>query len=329
MHIVGRPLTLAVILFLAASTSPPAKAAATLRIAVTPAQINVGRDVVLTVTVRSSAGELIPVQVHVIGTGTTVGGTAAHGTIVLTVHATTLGKAAVQAASPGFPPASLSIPIVPGPPASVVSFVHGVDILPPNAPGRSGTVGSDLFQDYRASTAEDQLASIGLRDGTLIDLNSNSEVQIRDPLHTSMSGGDLFWAVVHGSVSHTVQAGTAVVATKGTRFDIRYAQRSRTVVVTVIQGSMLVTNGNNSVIVPAGMQTTVVGALPPTAPKTVNVQAQVRWVLKLPNSNAALIATPVLAAASTGPASPTAEPTLAPSPTSLAYPTVIPSATPG
>ena len=299
MRIVGRLLCLAVILFLAASSSPPARAAATLRIAVTPAEINVGRDVVLTVTVRSSAGELVPAQVHVIGTGTTVGGAAAHGTIALTVHATTLGKAEVQAASPGFPPASVSIPIVPGPPASVVSLVHGITILPPNAPRRSGTVGSDLFQDYHAFTAQDQLASIGLRDGTLIDLNSNSDVQIRDPLHSSMGGGDLFWAVVHGAVSHTVQAGTAVAATKGTRFDIRYAQRPRTVVVTVIQGLMLVTNGKYSVLVPAGMQTTVVGNLPPTSPKTVDVRARVRWVLKLPNSTAALIATAVIAAPST------------------------------
>ena len=351
MHIVGRLLSLAAMLFLAVSASQPAKAAAALRIAVKPAQIDVGRDVVLTITVRSSAGEPLPAQVRVAGAGTTVGGTAAHGTLALTVHATTLGTAEVLAASPGFPTASVRIPIVPGPPASVVAIVRGITILPPNAPGRSGAVGSDLFQDYQAVTAQDQLASIGLRDGTLIDLNGNSEVRIRDPLHSSMSGGDLFWAVVHGEASHTVQAGTAVAATRGTRFDIRYTQRSRTVVVTVIQGLMLVTNGKYSVLVPAGKQTTVVGDLPPTSPTTVDVQSRVRWVLKLPNATAALIANPVpaasasetasLTAAATFAPSPTAQaypilraspttvPTIAQSPTSLAYPAVNPSATPG
>jgi len=70
-------------------------------------------------------------------------------------------------------------------------------------------VGSDLFENYHAVTSRTQLASLGLRDGSIMDLNSNSDVLIKDPLHATLNSGEVFLQVVHGAGSHQVQAGSA------------------------------------------------------------------------------------------------------------------------
>ena len=256
-----------------------------LRISVEPSRINVGRDAVLRISVTSGNGMPVVAQVSIIGAGNPVLRRASRAALSLTVHATALGLATVQAIARGYPPALRQIPIVAGPPASVAAIMRGMSILIPHAKPRAGSVGTDLFQDYHALTARAQLASLALRDGTLVDLNSNTDVLIKDPLHTQLNRGELFLEVVHGSTSHQVQAGTAVAATKGTRLDVRYAPGSRTAVVTVIEGRVLVTNHGKSTLVGAGQQTIIVGNRPPSAPKPVDVRTVVGWVKALPNSS--------------------------------------------
>jgi len=86
-----------------------------------------------------------------------------------------------------------------------------------------------------------------------------------------------------------VQAGTAVAATKGTRFDVRYNAKTRSFVVTVVEGRVQVTNRKKSTLVNAGQQTTVAANQPPSAPKKVDLRTVVKWVPTLPNTNASTL----------------------------------------
>lgn len=349
MRQIGRLILVAMVLLIVPLTSQqyrPAFAARTamrdqsagrvMRISVTPNHINVGRDVILRVSVVVSGGGSVTAHISISGAGKTVMGTTSHGVVTVTVHATTLGEATVRATAPGAGPATLRVPIVAGPPASVVAIVHGVSILVPRAKAKPGAVGSDLFQDYHALTARAQLASLGMRDGTVLDLDSNTDVLIKDPLHDTINSGELFLEVAHGATSHQVQAGSAVAATKGTRFDVRFNPKTHTFVVTVIEGRVLVTNAKKATLVGAGQQTTVVGAHPPAKPKNVDVRAVVIWVKPLPNVDTATLAlilhsptpsptatasfsaTPTLTASPTATASFSATPTLTPLPTETA-----------
>ncbi len=296
MRSLDRVLLVALVSVLAALQGLPADAArsyaaptATLHVTVTPNRINVGRDVRLHIVVTSSGNKPVAAHISISGVGKTLQGTAARGTLTIMVHANVLGIATVQATATGFRAATLGVPIVPGPPASVAAIVHGMSILVPHARAHMGAVGSDLLGNYQALTGQAQLASLAARDGTLIDLNSNTDVLIKDPLHATLTGGELFLAVVHGATSHLVQAGTAVAATKGTRFDVRYTTKSRTFVVTVLEGRVQVTNRGKSTLVRAGQQATVVANQPPSAPKNVNVGKVVSWVRALPNTTAAVL----------------------------------------
>lgn len=340
MRILGRCLVAAIVLMLAAAPYPfvPSSAAAqVLHIGVSPAQINVGRDVVVRVSIRASGTAPVTAHVTVSWEGMTEAGNTNHGVIIFVIHASAVGSATVLATAAGFASATLRVPIVPGPPASVVALVHGMSIMPPNAKPQKGAVGNNLLQDYHALTANAQLATLGLRDGTLIDLNTDTDVLIKDPLHSTLNGGELFLAVVHGAASHQVQAGTAVAATKGTRFDVRYTVKTRTVVVTVLEGRVQVTNNKQSALVPAGQQTTVVGNQPPSKPKKVNVAALLSWVNALPNGKAQLTSptasptavSPTRTATGTATATftPTATSTPAPASTSTSTPTLTATAT--
>jgi hypothetical protein len=312
----GRVLLVAVVSLLAALQGPPAAPASAARsdatpsalhVMVTPNHINVGRDVLLHVVVTGPGKQPVAARISVSGVGKLLQGTAAHGTLVVKVHANVLGNATLQATATGFSVTTLRVPIVPGPPVSVAAIVRGMSIQAPNAKVKKGAVGSDLLANYHALTGRAQLASLAARDGTLIDLNSGTDVLIKDPLHTTINGGELFLAVVHGAASHQVQAGTALAATKGTRFDVRYNAKNRSFVITVVEGRVQVTNQRFSRVVSAGQQSTVVASQPPSAPKNVDVRKIVAWVRTLPNTTAAV--GPGLVGANTPAATTTATPT--------------------
>ena len=219
----------------------------------------------------------------------------------------------------------MRVPIVPGPPASVAAIVRGMSIAAPHTKVKPGTVGSDLQANYHALTGRAQLASLAMRDGTLIDLNSNTDVLIKDPLHTTISGGELFLSVVHGAASHQVQAGTAVAATKGTRFDVRYNAKTRSFVVTVVEGRVQVTNGKKSTLVNAGQQTTVVANRPPSPPKKVDLRAVVKWVTTLPNTTASTLPANLFPPVIVSPKSPAAQATSAAATKTALTATIAPS----
>ena len=272
------------------ATKRPAATLPALKLSAQPADVQVGRDVVLHIRVMDQSRK--PVKgavVTITGAGRPNIGIAKSGTFTLTVHCAALGTVLVQATDAGFGPATMKVPIVPGSPATVVAIKAGLKVLAPRAKPHPGKVGTDLFALYQGVTAKNQYASLALRDGTLVDLNANTDVVIHDPLHTTLTSGELFLEVVHGAASHQIQVGSAVAATKGTRLDVKANTKTHTWTVTVIDGRVQVTNtkltgAKSAVLVGAGQQTTVVGSQPPSPPVPVNVNSVISWVKSVPNT---------------------------------------------
>jgi len=120
------------------SSSPPKKPTPALQIVVSPNHINVGRDVILRVSVSAPGVKTVAARVSISGAGKPLQGSTTRGTVTFTVHAAVLGSATVQATARGFRPAALKVPIVPGSPASVVAIVRGISILVPHAKPQMG-----------------------------------------------------------------------------------------------------------------------------------------------------------------------------------------------
>jgi len=270
---------------LAASTVRNAPATSRLIVSVQPPRIKVGRDVPLMIRVTDAKGKPIGrAAVSITGVSQPVASTAAHGVVTLTVRATSTGTALVQAAARGYTAVSRAVPIVPGSPATVVAIKRGMSVLAPRAHPRPGAVGTDLLERYHAMTGKAQYASLGLRDGTLVDLNADTDVLIKDALHTTLAKGELFLEVVHGAASHQVQVGTAVAATKGTRLDVKVDPRTKVSVVTVIEGQVRVSNKGATELVGASQQSTIPLNRPPSPPKLVNLNTTLAWIHNLPNT---------------------------------------------
>ena len=291
-----------------AKPSPPI-----LRLSIQPPQINVGRDMRLAIRVSDKAGRAVSgALVTITGVDRPAVGSTRGGAVVLVVHAGTVGTALVQVSRGGYAPLATRIRIVPGPPATVAAVRAGMKVLAPKAKPVLGRVGTNLLDQYHALTGASQYASLALRDGTLLDLSTNTDVVIRDPLHLTLSGGELFLEVVHGAASHTVQVGTAVAATKGTRLDVRVDRKTKAMVVTVIEGRVQVSNRKSTVLVGAGRQSVVPSNGPPSAPQPVNLSAILSWIKNLPNTTAATVP-PVLNVPNPPPAQVTLPPTGLPS----------------
>ncbi len=298
-----------------AGTKPAVSAAERLTVHTSPARININRDVKVTIRVTDRQGKLVPgALLSLTGAGRPALSTAPHGTVTLKVHATALGTATLTASKAGFTSATVKLPIVPGPPASIVAFKRGITVLAPKKKPAAGKVGQDLLAQYHAITKANQFASLGLRDGTLVDLNSATDVLVHDPLHTKLNGGEIFLEVVHGAGSHQVQVGSTVAATKGTRLDVRYNAKSKAAVVIVVEGKVQVSNRGKSVLVGAGAQTTILNNRPPSPPVPANLAAQLSWLKSVPNSSSGAVVPPVLSLP-VPPIVPVPVPPIAPTPT--------------
>ncbi len=264
---------------------------AVMQVAVLPSSIDVGRDVVLRVVVRGASGTpLSDAVLNVSGAGLPVLASTKDGQAQLRIHAAVLGVATLAVSHSGYAPAVLRLPIIAGPPAVVVALKRGLSVRAPGAPAQPGRVGLDLLERYHAATAARQFASLGLRDGTLVDLNSQTDVMIRDPLHMTLSKGELFLEIVHGDVQpHVIQVGSAVAATHGTRLDVRLDRATRVTVVTVFDGLVRVSNKGATVSVGAGQQSTIPANASPGAPAPANLSTIAAWLSNLPNTTPAVV----------------------------------------
>lgn len=260
-----------------------------LRLAVSPGQIAVGREVTLVIRVTGSDGRPVDAHVTVTGAGNPLVGATRIGVARLTVHAMTTGTAMLQAVAHGYAPLLQRVPVVAGAPGTVAAITGGVTIVSSRSGPRHAAAGSDVNPNDALRTTGSERVSLVLRDGTLIDLNGDTTMQFKDSLHTTLSRGELFVQVVHGVAGQQIRAGTAVVSAHGARFDVRYAPDQLTVVVAVAEGRVLVANRGTAITIGAGQQTSILSFLPPSPPAQVDVTALVSWVSALPDSSATTV----------------------------------------
>src|SRR5262249_50784016 len=132
----------------------PHASAGALRLTVTPPQIEVGRDVSLSIRVRDGAGSAVAgTLLSLTGAGQPAVGTAPQGGPGLRVHAGARGTAVLRAGHSGYAPVTLKLQVVPGAPATIAAVKRGISVLAPHARPVPGKVGADLLEQYHAMTA--------------------------------------------------------------------------------------------------------------------------------------------------------------------------------
>jgi transmembrane sensor len=103
-----------------------------------------------------------------------------------------------------------------------------------------------LWQHEIYSTGSDEQRSVVLEDGSTVELNSHSRIQVRvsqDKREVELLGGEALFSVVHDRRRpFVVRVGTADVRAVGTQFDVY--RRLDEAVVTVVQGRVAVLTGD-------------------------------------------------------------------------------------
>jgi hypothetical protein len=161
-----------------------------------------------------------------------------------------------------------------------VRFIRrGLTVQPPHQRAKKGKVKMPLYNAYFLQTKASQVASLGFADGTLLHMNQRTDIILRNPHLTYVKRGEVDQATIPGT-DHRVQTAAALAAAIGSEFDVRVTGKNS--VVTVIEGSVRVTNKQGSVIVKTGQRTTVAPNQAPTPPKSVDSSTTVSWVHTIP-----------------------------------------------
>jgi transmembrane sensor len=151
--------------------------------------------------------------------------------------------------------------------------------------GWSGAV-PDAGVALNLKTRHGELLTQRLTDGTVLHLNTDSEVRVgysRGERLVVLKSGQAGFDVAHETArAFRVQAGPAEVVDLGTRFDVRMAQDAT--VVTVVEGHVAVRPGGpsqgqapHSIELAAGQQVRVMAAQWPAVPEAVNAENVTAW----------------------------------------------------
>lgn len=161
-----------------------------------------------------------------------------------------------------------------------VRYIHrGFGVQPPHHSRQKGKVKQPLYAHYGLHTGPKQMASVGFQDGSLLHINQRTDAVLAAANLTSVQQGEVAEVVIPGT-DHTIKTGAAVATAIGTAFDVRY--RHNVMVVTVVEGAVLVQNAHGSVVVKSGEQTTVKKGKSPSRPVAVDAQAAITWTAPIP-----------------------------------------------
>lgn len=185
-----------------------------------------------------------------------------------------LVAAATPASRVSAHPASASIPL-----AKVRFIYHGLAEKPPQQVQRAGRVRDPLFNSYGLRTRTAEKASINFRDGTVLQINQDTDAVLSSPHHTFVHKGEIAEYLAPGT-DHKVQTGTAVASAIGTTYDVRVNGPSSIFV--VLHGALQVTNGKGQVLVKSNHETLVRRGAPPTPPSPVDARAVFAWTDGIP-----------------------------------------------
>ncbi|HLJ67360.1 MAG TPA: SMP-30/gluconolactonase/LRE family protein [Chloroflexota bacterium] len=156
---------------------------------------------------------------------------------------------------------------------------HGIAVQPPGAHSRNGTVKMPLFNRYGLSTSPIERASIGFSDGTVLHINTNTDIILVNPHQTQLRRGEVAEYLAPGT-HHAVSSDAAVAAALGTTFDVRVSGTTSTFI--VLSGALQVANSAGAVVVKSNHETTVIPGKAPTPPVGVNALAVFAWTDGIP-----------------------------------------------
>jgi hypothetical protein len=180
------------------------------------------------------------------------------------------------------------------PPVATVHTIRGgLTVLPPRAPKSPGRIQEPLFSAYGLSTRASQKASLRFADGSVLFLNQYTDLVLRSPTVTNLTRGEAAITDAPGT-RHRVITATAVAAAVGTIFDVFITPRSPTfaprklrettktfppgtTTVSVVTGTVIVSNGLGSVTVRPGHWTHVAPGTAPTPPTRHHARLDVVW----------------------------------------------------
>jgi FecR protein len=181
-----------------------------------------------------------------------------------------------------------------GPPVAAVRTIRGgLTVLPPHAPHVPGRIKQPLFSAYGLSTRASQRASLRFTDGSVLFFNQFTDLVLRSPTVTNLTRGEAVVSDAPGT-RHRVITPTAVASAVGTIFDVFLTPRSAafaprqlrettktfppgTTTVSVVTGTVIVSNGLGSVTVRPGHWTHVSPGAAPTPPTRHHARLDVVW----------------------------------------------------
>ncbi len=165
-------------------------------------------------------------------------------------------------------------------PLGKVRYIHrGLAVMPPHRNVSKGKVREPLFAAYGLRTGKFQRASVGFVDGTLLDIDQRTDAVLASASRTIVKKGQIDQVVTPGA-SHSVKTAEAVASAIGTNFDVRVKGKVTTIV--VVEGAVLVTNAQGSVLVKTGQKTTIRKGQAPQAPTTVDALNVISWAGAIP-----------------------------------------------
>jgi superkiller protein 3 len=140
-----------------------------------------------------------------------------------------------------------------------------------------------LFGGDDLRTARGQQAAIVLRDGSRVRLNENTDLQIGFPV-LYLHRGEIDCTIVHSAQRRVVvRTNAAVAAVLGTQFDVVAGPPGSKVqtVLTVVQGTVQLSNSLGSVLVRAGEQATANPDSAPTQPVETDARRAAIWTTRM------------------------------------------------
>ena len=177
--------------------------------------------------------------------------------------------------------------------ATVHTIRGGLTVLPPRAPGGAGRINEALFTAYGLSTRASQKASLRLADGSALFINQFTDLVLRSPTVTALTRGEIALTDAPGTRRRVVTA-TAMATAVGTIFDVFITPRSPafaprqlrettktfppgTTTVSVVTGTVIVSNGFGRVTLRPGHWTHVAPGTAPTPPSRHHARLDVAW----------------------------------------------------
>jgi ferric-dicitrate binding protein FerR (iron transport regulator) len=181
--------------------------------------------------------------------------------------------------------------------ATVKTIRGGLTVMPPQALSRPGWIKQPLFAAYGLLTGARQRASLRFTDGSVIFINQRTSLILRSPHLTVLKRGEAVFNDTSGQ-GRTVVTSSAVAAATGTIFDVfitapspalaprRLLETTKTfprgtTTVSVVTGTVIVSNRFGSVRVLPGHWTHVAPGSAPTQPTRHHARDDVAWRRRL------------------------------------------------